>query len=276
LGLTRDLVINADTADANKQANRIAWTHRAGDGFDIYFLANQDSVQRLLRLSLRVSGKVPELWDPLTGSIEPATDWVIEKGRTTLPVRLYPNGSLFIVFRQRAKNQQGEKGKWTSVPAPLVLDGEWKVSFDPAYGGPEKSVLFNQLSDWSRSDDSTIKYYSGVAAYSKKFNWNFDTGKHIPVWLSTGKVANIASVYVNGVFCGIAWTAPYRVNVSKAIKKGENEVRIEVSNTWANRLIGDQRLPEPKRITNTNSPYRLQGQPLLEAGILGPVTIEAY
>jgi hypothetical protein len=273
LGLSRDVII---TTDAKEEANAVAWTHRAGDGFDIYFFANQDSLRKVLHLSLRVSGKIPELWDPVTGSIATATDWVIEKGRTSLPLMLEPNGSIFIVFRQPSKNPQGEKGGWVSVPPSTTLEGEWKVSFDHAYGGPEKPVVFNQLTDWSKSEDTTIRYYSGTAAYSKSFNWNVDAAKNTAVWLNIGKVANIASIYINGVYCGIAWTAPYRVNVGKAIKKGENEVRIEVSNTWANRLIGDHRLPEGKRITNTTSPYRLQGQALLEAGLFGPVTIESY
>jgi hypothetical protein len=92
--------------------------------------------------------------------------------------------------------------------------------------------------------------------------------------LNVGKVANIAEVFVNGVNCGIAWTAPYRVDITKALKQGNNQLKIEVTNTWANRIMGDQRLPEDKRITKTNAPYRLEGKPLLEAGLLGPVVIE--
>ncbi|MFI5158772.1 MAG: glycosylhydrolase-like jelly roll fold domain-containing protein, partial [Sphingobacteriales bacterium] len=82
-----------------------------------------------------------------------------------------------------------------------------------------------------------------------------------------------ADVYVNGIHCGTAWTYPYRVNISKALKKGNNKIRIEVSNTWANRLIVDHALPENKRITWTNAVYRLDNKPLLPAGLLGPVRI---
>ena len=70
------------------------------------------------------------------------------------------------------------------------------------------------------------------------------------------------------------WTAPHRLDISKAIKKGENKIEIEVTNTWANRLIGDSKLPEDKRITKTTAPFRLEGNPLNPAGLLGPVLIQ--
>jgi hypothetical protein len=79
---------------------------------------------------------------------------------------------------------------------------------------------------------------------------------------------------VNGINCGVAWTAPFAVDITKALRVGKNEVVIEASNTWANRMIGDRKLPADKRITRTNAPYVLEGKPLLEAGLLGPVTIQ--
>jgi hypothetical protein len=78
---------------------------------------------------------------------------------------------------------------------------------------------------------------------------------------------------VNGIYCGTAWTAPYRVNIAKALKPGVNRLKIAVTNTWANRIMGDHNLPEDKRITWTNAPYRLEGKSLLPAGLLGPVTL---
>ena len=53
-----------------------------------------------------------------------------------------------------------------------------------------------------------------------------------------------------------------------------NEIKIGVTNTWANRLMGDHRLPKEKQITWTNAPYRLEGKPLLPAGLMGPVVLE--
>ena len=85
---------------------------------------------------------------------------------------------------------------------------------------------------------------------------------------------NLAKVYVNGINCGVGWTAPFRVDISKAVKEGEGAIRIEVVNTWNNRLVGDSFLPKDKRITSTMYPFKMEGKPLLPAGLLGPVVIE--
>ena len=141
-------------------------------------------------------------------------------------------------------------------------------------GGPQKPVIFKTLMDWSKHEDSCIRYYSGMATYTKTFSWDTSKIKNTQIWLNVGKVANIAEVMINGMSCGIAWTDPFRVNITKALHQGKNELSIEVVNTWRNRLIGDHHLPEDKWITHTNAPYRLNGQPLLEAGLIGPVSIE--
>jgi len=47
-----------------------------------------------------------------------------------------------------------------------------------------------------------------------------------------------------------------------------------VANTWANRLMGDNLLPEKDRITWTTAPFRLKDKPLLKAGILGNISLQ--
>ena len=148
----------------------------------------------------------------------------------------------------------------------------WTVQFDSSYGGPRDAKHFYNLSDWRINSDSSIRYYSGTAVYSNTFN--FRTQKAKAVWLDLGTVNNLAQVYVNGKDCGVAWTAPYRVDISKAVKEGSNTLRIEVVNTWNNRLVGDSHLPKEKRITYTAYPFKMEDKPLLPAGLLGPVVIE--
>lgn len=92
-------------------------------------------------------------------------------------------------------------------------------------------------------------------------------------WLELGTFANMAGVKLNGQLCGICWTSPFRVRIDQALKQGSNMLEIAVTNTWANRLIGDNNLPESKRISWTTAPYRLEGKSLLPAGLFGPVAI---
>jgi hypothetical protein len=153
-----------------------------------------------------------------------------------------------------------------------ALGNPWQVSFDKEAGGPAAPVVFKELTSWTEQADSSIQYYSGTAIYAQSFAWErADTTGDATLYMDS--VYNIATVKVNGIDCGTVWTAPYRVNIAKALRNGNNEIRIEVTNTWANRLMGDERLPAGKRITWTNAPYRLQGRPLLPAGLVGKVTI---
>jgi hypothetical protein len=47
-----------------------------------------------------MSGKTPELWHPDTGRIETAPVYEARGGRTSLPLRFEPAGSVFVVFRR--------------------------------------------------------------------------------------------------------------------------------------------------------------------------------
>ncbi|WP_158827521.1 glycosyl hydrolase [Mucilaginibacter lacusdianchii] len=261
------------TDSSGTVAENVAWTHRAAPSLDIYFISNQNDAERTVNLSLRLAGRVPELFDPVTGTIRLADNWQMKNGRTLLPLHLLAGESVFAVFRKAGTPTQVHAGNNALAVKPIqTLKQDWQVTFDAKMGGPKDPVRFTQLQNWGSMVDPAVKYYSGTAAYQQTFNWNQKISKS--VWLDVGQVNNIAEVYVNNISCGVVWTAPYRVDISKALKPGNNTIRIEVANTWANRLIGDHGLPKEKQITWTNAPYRLEGKPLLPAGLLGPVTLQ--
>ncbi|GAA4780651.1 glycosyl hydrolase [Olivibacter ginsenosidimutans] len=270
LNMQRDIIC---TDQKGRAATGIAWTHRASTDYDIYFVANQQEEQRIVNLSLRVSEGSPQLWDPLTATIRDAGTWKRVGGRTVLPLQLDAHGSLFVVVKHDDDHIAQKNTNWPIAKLLMDLTKPWKITFDPAYGGPAQPVVLNTLQDWRTHADSAIKYYSGTALYTQQFDWKNNTASD-NIWLDVGRVANLAEVYVNGVNCGVAWTAPYRVNISKALKPGQNEVKIAVTNTWANRLIGDADLPEAKRFTWTiKSPVDMKNRKLLPAGLFGPVSI---
>ena len=60
--------------------------------------------------------------------------------------------------------------------------------------------------------------------------------------LSTPGAAGIADDDA-GVM-GILWKRPYRIEITDALKVGENTLEIKVTNLWINRMIGDEHLPE--------------------------------
>ena len=78
-----------------------------------------------------------------------------------------------------------------------------------------------------------------------------------------------AKVRLNGQDLGVVWCHPWRLEITGAIRPGENKLEIEVVNLWPNRLVGDSKLPEAQRRTRTN----MQAKSVLSAGLLGPVQI---
>jgi hypothetical protein len=282
LGIPRDAIA---TTPSGPRARGIAWTHRTAPEFDIYFISNQLDSARTINLSLRVAGRRPELWDAVTGEIRPATDWKLEDGRTVLPLPLDRNGSVFVVFREPATPPSVPAGSNALAVKPVqTLSSRWQVQFDAQMRGPAQPMTFTKLTDWTQHPDAAIRYYSGTAIYTQTFRWQPPrqskqsegkaAGSPAPrVFLDLGTVANLAEVRVNGQPCGIAWTPPYRLDITPALKEGDNQLAISVTNTWANRLIGDQALPADQRPTWTPAPSPAADKPLLPAGLLGPVVI---
>jgi hypothetical protein len=110
----------------------------------------------------------------------------------------------------------------TAVP----LDGDWTFRFDR--DGAEGSD--RPLGSWTDVDAS----YSGSAFYEHRFTLDPGTpaGR---VWkLDLGEVRDVAEITVNGQHQATRLWAPYRVDVTAALREGTNVVRVRVTNTGAN------------------------------------------
>ena len=157
----------------------------------------------------------------------------------------------------------------------LALDKAKCSEYESAwkeYKETGKRINATPLIDWSKSADNAVKYYSGHATYQTTFRLRRKPKGVIT--LDLGTVANTATVYVNGVKCGTAWTAPFAVDITKAVKRGTNTLKITVVNTWANALQGNDLGTPPFEGIWTNGKYRRAEKELLPAGLLGPVKIQ--
>ncbi|RLD94258.1 MAG: glycoside hydrolase family 2, partial [Bacteroidetes bacterium] len=144
-----------------------------------------------------------------------------------------------------------------------------------AQRGPEEAVVLEALTDWAESEDERIKYYSGTAFYDNTFMLD-KLPESAEVIIDLGEFTAMAKVTVNGKYAGGLWTPPYQLDISDLVREGENELKIEIVNTWVNRIIGDMRLPEAERkIWAPVNPYDAES-PLQPSGLLGPVTIRAF
>ena len=250
----------------------ILFAHRTTASADLYFVDNRKDRGEAVDATFRVTGKEPELWHPETGKMEPVS-FHIADGRTTVPLNLEPWGTVFVVFRNSTKEDFRTLPKLVETQTTTV-DGPWKVSFKPDLGAPA-SITLGTLTSWAENSDAGVKYYSGSGIYTKTIDAPanlFVKGAH--VWIDLGDVKNLARVTVNGKDLGVVWHAPYRVDVTDALKQGTNELTIKVTNSWVNRLIGDQQPGATKYTYADVKPYKANS-PLLPSGLLGPVKLYA-
>ncbi|MDD3773013.1 MAG: glycosyl hydrolase, partial [Weeksellaceae bacterium] len=193
----------------------------------------------------------------------------------------------------------------TEVNNQIELAGEWIVRFPDGKGAP-KEIKLQKLISLHKHDIEGVKYFSGMTTYMKKFYIEKTMlKKNKRLFLDLGRVEVSAEVFLNGKALGVLWTRPYEVEITNIVKEGENNLLIRVANLWPNRLIGDEQLPseyeyEPfqnyfgacikkmpewylnggrkppgKRIAFTTWQHYQKNDPLLESGLIGPVTIKS-
>ena len=250
---------------------RLLFVHRKLADGEVYFVDNRNDRAEHVDATFRVTGKAPELWHAETGKSEPVS-FKIADGRTTIPLMLEPWGTVFVVFHKATKESSYTLPVKTEKQVATV-DGAWKLSFQPDRGAPP-TITLDKLASWSDSQDTGVKYFSGAGTYTKTIDLKADwLKKGAQVWIDLGDVKNLAEVTVNGKSLGIVWHAPYRVDATGALKPGANEVTIKVTNSWVNRLIGDQQPDATTKYTFTAvKPYKANS-PLLPSGLIGPVNL---
>ena len=279
----------------------LRYIHRRVGKADLYFVSNPENRQQNTACTFRVAKKLPELWAPETGVIRILPEFTEKQGRITVPLHFEPMQSWFVVFRKSNDAAGNPDGKKNFITPGLLreITGEWQVRFDPKWGGPERPIGLDKLTDWSKHSDPKVYYYSGTAVYRKTFELADAeaSGEQDRLLLDLGTVDVIARVRLNGKECGIAWKPPYHVDITPAARPGNNKLEIDVVNLWINRMIGDEQLPEDSnwkdyetllewpqwfkeskprpsgRFTFTTCRHYRKDTPLVPSGLRGPVRI---
>ncbi len=179
------------------------------------------------------------------------------------------------------------------------LSTDWTIQFPEGKGAPTEFKL-DTLASLHTQNDSGVKYFSGTASWQRSFTLGPKEliGDHLI--LDLGQVAVLAEIYVNGKSAGMCWKPPFRLDITKLLKLGENQLDIRVTNLWVNRLIGDEFLPTEnnydawgelktlpdwyktnqsktgQRITFVTWKQYDQNGPLVESGLVGPVTLSVW
>ena len=183
-----------------------------------------------------------------------------------------------------------------AVPGPRNVDGPWTISFPPNMGAPAE-LTFDKLVSWTEHEASGVRYFSGTATYRKSIELDAESLKpDRHVLINLGEVKNVARVSLNGKDLGLVWKYPFVVDITGPAHPGPNDLQIEITNLWPNRLIGDEQMPNGPEWSGAALKYIpawvLEGKPsptgriafsvfrpftedspLLRSGLLGPVTL---
>ncbi len=320
-----------------EEGEDITYIHRKTGNKDIYFFFNPDSIERTYICTFNVDGKIPEIWNQMTGEIKKLGSFEHINGQTNVAITLPAEGSSFIVFSESSKgiktiqpisaakqtalhialtaNKQtrievSENGRYDlkrtngkneqlvvqDIPEPITINNSWEVTFPDIKSG-SKTLTFPLLLDWTEHENEEIKYYSGTAYYATTFDMKEDfTANNRRFTLDLGTVNVAARIMLNGKDMGVLWMKPHTLDITNALVKGKNTLKIEVTNLWTNRLIGDENfanetgynvrmdeMPEwytDNKVPNLGErssfcayPFYQKGDPLLPSGLLGPVKI---
>ena len=247
--------------------------HRSTDNGEVYFVCNQSLKPITFEANFRQTGLVPQLWQPVTLEQRILPQFEDNGSVTKVPLSLLPNESVFVVFR-KGKAPKTDKANFPEATILATVETPWTVEFDSEKRGPSEPQTFKKLTSWSENENEAVRYYSGKAVYTNTLE--VAEMPNEPIFLDLGNVMVMAKVWVNDEYAGGAWCYPYRVDVTKLLKKGENKIRVEVVNNWQNRLIGDQKLPEAERKTWTPvNPFNAESA-LQTSGLLGPVELKTF
>ena len=264
----------------------LRYIHRVDGESDYYFVGNRKAEAQKADVRLRMTGRSPFLWYPVTGTQRPLPQYSEQDGVTTIPMEFAPTQSFFVVFKPKSKQAEATLAakNFPEFQTVLALDKDWTVTFDPKWGPFDSAqgrrpgeFVFEKLDDWSKRDEEGIKYYSGTALYEKTFDLPSAPTKE--TFLNLGRVAVMAEVTLNDKNLGVTWCPPWQVAIPAGVLRATgNKLEIKVVNLWPNRLIGDLRLPKEQRVaqlTDTGTKFYKPDSPLLPSGLLGPVTIQA-
>jgi hypothetical protein len=280
--------------DAGELSFQVA---RMAEGDDPAFL-----VIKTLAVDYTIAGKAASIQatDPETVLLVPPTSKpfdhvadVIRGSNGELALQAWKLGN----YKLQSGSGRIQSSEVRSIAEPMKVLGAWEVRFAPGGRAPEQ-VTFDRLMDWSKHSDPAVRYYSGNATYQKTLTVPAEwLGSERRIFLDLGEVDVMARVRLNGNDLGTLWKQPFTLDITDAVRAGNNALEVDVVNLWVNRMIGDEQLPEDSernadgtlkrwpdwlqagkpsptgRYTFTSWRLWKKDSPLQPSGLVGPVTL---
>ena len=264
-----DVLVRANvTPDCQLPEAGMKYLHRTLPHAEIYWVNRPTKEGTTLDVNFRTSGLKPQVWHPETGLIDEVS-YKVNGEYTQVTLQLVKDDAVFVVFCGAGSEGMTLPAKECKTVA--TIDTPWTVKFQEQRGAPAEAT-FETLTSWSEHPDAGIRYFSGTASYQTTVHVaSVDSLARLVLQL--GKVKNLAEVKVNGKSAGTVWKQPFEVDVTGLLNEGDNQLEIEVTNLWVNRLIGDAQPNCRRRVTYTDAQYYAPDAPLEESGLMGPVSL---
>ena len=262
-------VLTAENIEPDVYGEGIIWNHRRSGDDDWYFIAPAKEGEGFDgEVAFRsASGRRAEIWHP-------------ENGRATCPQAAgrrvednapYQSAAGHIPQPQAVREADALAGVRVEDNAPCQITALWRISFPAGFGMPTNMTVA-ALAPWKELGPTPeAKAFSGTATYETEFDLASIASGSRTV-LDLGRVESIAKVTVNGKTFPAMWAPPYSVDVTDAVRPGMNHLKIEVTDTWFNRMVYDSGRPEGERRTWAFRRPR-KTEPLRDSGLLGPVLL---
>lgn len=270
------------------ETTALDYIHRSAKGMDIYFVANRFGKKAInnvefrydpsppdryeqVECSFRVSGMVPELWDPLTGSVQEIVAWREENGRIQVPLHLAPEGSQFVVFRKKSAprhivkiEKEGRSffpgNEWKELDKPLIEMTKTGTDLSAITAAPGNYTL-----TWSDGKSSSLHSNQPNAVQPVTGPWqvSFDTAWGGPQQIQVDTLKSWTTFADTGIkyYSG---TAVYRktFTISESNLKGTRTL-LDLGNVleMAFITVNGQKMP-----TRWCAPYEFDITPYIHAG----------
>ena len=226
-----NFIESQSAADADSQFGLVPDWQYTGDGTvrvlqrvtgdaDIYFIVNTSAQSLSGQFTIRAAGD-PELWDAATQAREALVSAKSEMGQS---VDLFiPQGeSRFVVVRR-----SGNKGPFLSAPIAVGdASGSWQALLNLPQSDQRRFTQKNL--EWlDKNADDAIAHFSGVAHYTGRIEVQRPKACAAPrYFLSLEQFGNVSNVWVNGRNVGIAWGKGQTLDVTDAIRIGQNDLTV--------------------------------------------------
>lgn len=269
-----------DLLTAPRPFDVYSFHRRLPDG-DLYLLFNRKDETRSFEITLAARG-VPEQWNPIDASIHAVPAFQMTEKGTQIPLTFAPFETIVLVLRPEGKGLARPAAPASKVVKEIAMPGPFRFKTEETITRPHVSWNFSQVEDgWVAATQPAVPselpagdwttlglpHFSGLGHYETDVQIDaISEGARAVIDL--GKVAVSAEVFVNDKSAGIAFFAPYQLDITRLVKPGRNHVRIVVANTLVNYYSQFKELKDAPLQTGGIKPEHKV------SGLLGPVSLK--